>query len=169
MPESVSFGSAIYCLLLHLWLNYEISYEMGDPNCIGFCRSGQKAWRNQPFFSGSSRSRTKKTRPVGGRPPPWYYHERKKIFLTQAEKTPEPLPHPYTVPVTSENGRSTHMGDQRPGSDPTVLCHMGQTRRFFYPCTTHRKVRPRRGSNPGRQAGGATEPASQSGLAAVRE
>ena len=96
MPESVSFGSAIYCLLLHLWLNYEISCEMGDPNCIGFCRSGQKAWRNQPFFSGSSRSRTKNTRPVGGKTAPMVLSRKKEdLSHTGREnpRTPAPSVH----------------------------------------------------------------------------
>jgi len=93
MPESVSFGSAIYCLLLHLWLNYEISYEMGDPNCIGFCRSGQKAWRNQPFFSGSSRSRTKKNSTCGGKDRPHgIITKERRPFSHRPRKPPNPCP-----------------------------------------------------------------------------
>jgi len=98
-----------------------------------------------------------------------------KKNLTCGEKD-----HPHGIVLRK---RPSHTGQENPrtpapihsgpspyelGRTQTMLWTWGQTRGFFYHCTTNRKIRPRRGSNPGRQAGGATEPASQSGLAAVR-
>jgi hypothetical protein len=49
----------------------------------------------------------KKTRPAGGKAPPGHCCKREDL-LTQAEKTPEPLPHPDTrAPLPCEN-RTRH-------------------------------------------------------------
>ena len=55
----------------------------------------------------------------------------------------------------------------RPDSDYAL--DMGTDEGIFLPLHYQPEIRPRRGSNPGRQAGGATEPASQSSLAVVRK
>jgi len=59
------------------------------------------------------------------------FTKERRFFFTQVEKTPEPLPHPYTVPAPVRMGDPRTWGDQRPGAGPTVLWHMGQTRGFF--------------------------------------
>ena len=67
-----------------------------------------------------------------GAPPPRHFHERKKTFLTQVEKTLEPLPHPYTVFATRENGRSTHMGGSATRDKPNCALAHGVGERFFF-------------------------------------
>ena len=74
----------------------------------------------------------KKTRPAGGRNPRALYKRRP---LTQAEKTPEPLPHPYMGGAVTLVSAGRYL--------PFVLWHGGMRGDFFNPSLKFAPTRSR--------------------------
>ena len=89
-------------------------------------------WDTSWSFILPSKNLKKKARPVGRKTASTVFSQKKEDHSHTSREKPRTPPNPYTVPVTRENGRFTHMGDQRLGLGPTVLWTWGRRGCFFY-------------------------------------